>query len=329
MEDNVLMDKRSYFIADRVTVSQAICLLLTGLISFFIEALDVSQLYLNFAWILLIILPIACLIGMMIKKEWLYFDNHWLMTLIFLGIIWASITIYLGVFVDTFVGARNTLMLSLIMIVMNVIGYCLARMLRMIRHSLSNGPLWGIALGISTVIIVGTIIYGLMIFNYGIQLAGITDPFDLMFNPILYQSQTMILGIYIIIMGIGVTISMGLSYYALYALYDPKGLDVEEDPPNELYLKMMIGSLVITFVAWILLLVLFPPLAGGGGGGKSKSRSSSSHSSSSSRRRTYTRTYYYSRYRTYRHYGTKKPRDVYPPEIVDKEWEEHDLGKNS
>lgn len=328
MEDQDLMDKRTYFIADRVMISQIFCLLLTGAFTLFVELLYLTEIFLNLWWLFLILLPIISIIIIAVKKEWLYFDNHWFVTFVFLSIIWLSFTFYLGILVDWFFGARNAFVLSLFMIVMYGAGYLLARMLRMLRNSFSNGVLTGIACGISALIITFSIIFGVLVYDGGMRALGITDPFDLLFNPLLYQSQTLIFGIYIIIIGIGTTISMGLQYYTLYALYDPKGLDVEEDPPNELYLKMMIGSLVITFVAWILLLLLFPPIAGGGGGGSKKRSSSSSSSSKSSSGGRYTRVYHYSRYRTYRYYGIKNPRDVYPPEVVDDEWKEHDLGKN-
>ena len=327
MEDQAVLDKRAYFIGDRVMISQAFCLLLTGAFTLFVEVLNLTEIFLNLWWLFLLLLPIIFIIIIAVKKEWLYFDNHWFMTLLFLSVIWLCFTFYLGLFVDWFVGARNAFVLSLFMIVMFVGGYLLARMLRMLRHSFSNGALAGIACGISALIITFSIIFGVLVYDGGMRALSITDPLDLLFNPLLYQTQTLIFGVYIIIIGIGMTVSMGLHYYTLHALFDPKGLDVEEDPPNELYLKMMIGSLVITFIAWILLLVLFPPIAGGGGGGSKRRSSSSSSSKSSSSGRRYYRTYYYSRYRTYRHYGTKSPRDVYPPEVVDDEWKEYDLGK--
>jgi hypothetical protein len=68
----------------------------------------------------------------------------------------------------------------------------------------------------------------------------------------------------------------------------------------------------LTFISWILLLVLFPPIAGDG--------KKSSSGSSKSRRR------YHSRYgRVYR-YG-KKPKEDYPLDEVEKEWDEYRLAE--
>ncbi len=320
MEDTQLMDKRSYFIGDRVAISQALCLLFSGTITYLIETFSLLDFFINLMWWILFI-PIIVIIAMAKKKESLYFNQHWLSSFMGFLLIWSSFTIYLGLLIDWFVGPGNAFIVSLFMMGMYLVGYFFARFLRMMRHGFSKGVNIGIALLFSTLLITFAIIWGVIVFNHGLTAAGL-DAFD--YEEILLN-QTCRLGIYILIMGIGIVISLAINYFMLFCLFDPKGLDVEEDPPNELYLKIMIASVVITFISWILLLVLFPPLAGGGGGGKSKSRKSSSSSSSSSTH--YHRTYYYSRYRTYQHYGTKNPRGVYPPEVVEKEWEEHDLGR--
>jgi len=318
MSDLELMDKRSYFIGDRVAISQALFLLFSGAMTYFIETLGLTVFFINFMWWILII-PIVVMGVMLGKKESLYFNHHWLSAFLGFLIIWSSFTIYLGVLVDSFVGSGNAFLVSVFMIGMYLIGYFFARFLRMMRHGFSNGVNIGIAIGLSTVLIILTVYMGVTVFNHGLSAAGL-DVYD--FEQILLN-QTCRLGIYVLVIGIGAVVSLAINYFMLYCLFDPKGLDVEEDPPNELYMKIMIVSIIITFISWILLLILFPPIAGGGGGSKKKSSSSSS----SSRKRRYRRTYYYSRYRTARHYGTKNPRDAYPPEVVDDEWEEHDLGK--
>ncbi|MHA1785565.1 MAG: hypothetical protein ACTSVY_11135 [Candidatus Helarchaeota archaeon] len=320
-----LMDKRSYFIGDRIFFSQIACLFLTGVITFFIDLSGIGPTFASLTWWLFcILIPIACIIILGIKKLSLYFNHHWSAIFVVMLIIWLSLTVNLGVLIDSYTAPTNAFWESLFLILMYGVGYFIARFLRMLRNAFSKNVLIGIAVAISVTIITISMIFGIQVFNYGVTTKGL-DPNDLFMNPALYSCQTCIFGIYIISAGIGIVISMALHYFMLFCLFDPKGLDVEEDPPNELYLKMMIGSMIITFIAWILLLVLFPPIAGGGGG-SGKKRSSKSRKSSS-RRRYYHRTYYYSRYRTYAHYGTKKPRDVYPPKVVDKEWGEYELDK--
>lgn len=119
---------------------------------------------------------------------------------------------------------------------------------------------------------------------------------------------------------------MGIHYFMFYCLIDPKGLDVEENPPNELYIKIMIVSIVLTFISWILLLVLFPPVAGGGGGGKGGKKGGSSGSSRGARGRSYyIGTHYTSRYRTYGNYGRDTSEGAFPKEKVQAEWEAYGL----
>ncbi|NHI94709.1 MAG: hypothetical protein EAX96_19620 [Candidatus Lokiarchaeota archaeon] len=327
MDHDQLMDKRSYFIGDRVMISQVLLLLLTGSLTLIIESLNLSWIFINLWWLICLILPLASIIIIGTKKLSLYFKHHWFITFILLFIVWASFTLFFGLLIDDFVGAKNAFVESLYISAMYAAGYGIARLLRMARHSFSKGVLIGIAVGISSVIIIGTLILGGVILQYGLTLAGVSELFSSTTYSKILTSQTCVNGIYIMLSGIGIVISMGIQYFMFYCLFDPKGLDVEEDPPNELYLKMMIGSMVITFIAWILLLLLIPPIAGGGGGSGKSSNSNSNSNKNKRKKSYYRRTYYYSRYGSYATYGKEQAREVFPPDIVDGEWEEYDLGK--
>ena len=316
--DPTLLDERTYFIGDRITISQVFCLLITGIITFLIENLNLSEIFITYCWWILFI-PIISIRIMALKRESLYFNHHWFISFIGFSIIWSSLTVYLGVLIDSYVGFTNALLVSLIIISIGVSGYVFARYLRMIRKRSSFATKFGIVVVIYVLLLMVAMVLSKSIYDYGFNTAGLTmsdSYYEVLANDFCR------IGIYIILVALGFLVSSIFSYIMLYYLYDPEGLDVEEDPPNELYVKMMIVSVVLTFISWIFLLVIIPPLGGGGGSGKKgKSRSKIGKMGTSRR------TLYYSRYRTYSHYGTKNPRESYPPYDVNQEWNEYDLEK--
>jgi len=82
----------------------------------------------------------------------------------------------------------------------------------------------------------------------------------------------------------------------------------------------MIISIILTFISWILLLFLFPPIMAGG-----KKRGRLSGTKKKGGRIRLPRTYS-SRYRTYYYYG-KEPPEGYFEVLTETEWKEDDLGK--
>ena len=328
-----ILDKRTYFIGDRVAVSQVLFQLFTGAITYSLELLNLTDFVINHLWwLFLLILPISTIILLAIKKISLYFDHHWLFSSLIFLIIWSSFTIYLGVLVDEFSGYGNAFFISLFIGLIYFIGYFYAKMIRKVRHSLSGRTLAGVVLIISLVLILVNIGLGIYTYNNGINdiqgeqalkfmlFMEIFTDIDLnwiRFLPLsveyadIINNQICRIGIYIMLTGVGIVISMLMHYFMFYCLHDPKGLDVEENPPNQLYIRVMIVSIILTFISWILLLVLFPPIPAGGkkkGGRKRLPRT------------------YSSRYRTYLHYG-KEPPEGYSEVLTEAEWKEYELGK--
>ncbi|NVM28775.1 MAG: hypothetical protein HWN65_08025 [Candidatus Helarchaeota archaeon] len=302
-----LLDERTYFVGDRAAASQIVMFLISGAITFLIELADISEGFISYFWWICIAFPLAGLIILVIFTERLYFDYHWHNTFALLLMMWAPLVVYLGVLFDKiWAGDYNAVWLSLFLSLIVGGGYFLAKYLRIRRHQ--TNPLKVGAI-FSVIIIFWTVFLGSFMYSSALEDAKLS-PFDI-FG--IHNCQPCILSVYIIITGIGAVISMGFYYYMFHCLYDPKGMDVKEDPPNELYLKVMRISWILCFISWLLLLILFPPIAAGGKGKKRGSVRVRPRP-----RRTV--------YLTTRHYGKKKKKK-HPPEKVEEEWAEHELGK--
>ncbi len=310
MEKTLLLDRRTYFIGDRVVLSQVLLFLITGLISLLIEVTETRSFFIPLWWLFCIISPVVGIIYLALKTatplktESLYFDHHWLAIFYGYVAIWCPPTIYLGILLDSiFSGLYNTFWLSLFLSLIYTSGYLLAKFFRLSRHNVSQNGLLIRGIIICSVIVTVTSVWGGIVFSSAAP--GGIDFFEVL------SCQMCVIGIYLIITGIGIVIALALHYYMLYCLYDPEGLDVEEDPPNRLYLRIMIVSLILCFISWILMLILFPPVPAGG---KGKRRGGG--------RVHFHHHHVHSRYGTTTDYGKK-----YPPEDVEKEWEVHQLQK--
>jgi len=84
---------------------------------------------------------------------------------------------------------------------------------------------------------------------------------------------TAVFGVYLALFGLGLGLSLGLNYYLLFSLYDPRGMDVVKNTPAEIYANAMVWGTFLTLVGWLLLFFMLPSPAGSG------VRSSSSDSS--------------------------------------------------
>ncbi len=297
------MDTRTFFVADRVAISQVLYLLSAGFLSFLVEIANAAHIILFFWWLFCLIIPIGILVYIMIKTETLYVQRHWMTSFWLLFLLWNSVVVYLGVLLDTYVaGLYNGLWLSLFLSLIYMGGYLLAKLLRRLRHTYAS-RIWTfgliIALGlIATTSIVGGFLFSAAKAAYGAGSLGFFEVFG---------CQACVTAIYLIMTGPGIDIAMGLHAYMLHCLYDPRGMDVEENVPNELYLKLLRNSMILTFISWLLLMVLFPPVAGG-----SKKRGKI--------RAPRTRVH-----RTYGVFGRRKRKKKRAPEEVEDEWAEHDL----
>ncbi len=264
MDENkvLILDGRTYFIGDRAASSQIMMFLISGAISLLIELVGLSRGFILYFWWICIVFPLIGLVILVVFTESLYYDHHWHTSFVLLLMTWIPLVTYLGVLIDDlFAGLYNAFWLSLFLSLIIGAGYFLAKILRMRRHS-SNVMKVGAV--ISAIIITITVLIGSIMYSSARKEFGI-EGYDIIG---IHNCQSCIFSIYILISGIGIVISMVFYSYMFYCLFDPEGLDVEEDPPNELYLKVMRISWIMCFLSWLLLLVLFPPIAGGGKGKK-------------------------------------------------------------
>ncbi len=262
LKNSKLIDKDTYFIGDRIALSQVSYFLITGITIYLVEYLDLTNFFLKkLWWLFLLVLPLPMVIFMLVKKRFLYFNCPWQVSYSLFLMIWGSYTVYLGLLVDNIVGPGNAILVSLFMVIIYLGGYLFARELRMLRHSFFKEQLIYIALIISISIISVSTAFGIWLY-----LTGLKDIFAPNKYLLFDINQTSRFGIYLIIIGIGIVISCGLHYFMFFCLHDPKGLDVRKDPPSKLFIRVMMVSILISFISWILLLLLFPPLAGAGGG---------------------------------------------------------------
>jgi len=299
-----LLDERTYWVGDRVIASQIVMFLVAGAIALLIEVAGISNAVITYLWWLFtLVLPISGLVLLIVYANSLYFDHHWHTSFALLLITWAPLVIFLGVLFDEIlVGVYNAFWLSAFLSLILGAGYGFAKILRVWRNSRN---VWVIGATISIIIILVSIFTGVILYEAAAQ----AHPYGILFWEV-YECQGCLFGVYIIIGGIGIVTSMALYSYMFHCLFDPKGLDVEEDPPNELYLKIMRVSLILCLISYLLLLIFIPPIAGGGKGRKGGRIRAP--------RRT-ARTVYLGT----RHYGK---RDKHPRERVEEEWEEHELG---
>lgn len=205
MDDIKLMDKRSYFIGDRIALTQILLLLFTGSVCYLIELTNFVNTSISlFWWLFPLILPITIIIIIAVKKESLYFNHHWSLSFLLFLTLWSSLTIYLGLLVDSFVGYGNAFWVSLFVAFFYVVGYALAKILRKMRNSLSDEGTAGLGVLFSIGIITLTFIFGIYIYNIGLSNFG----FGNYYHSILVKipNQTCMFGIYLIISGICIVI---------------------------------------------------------------------------------------------------------------------------
>lgn len=282
----LLEDRRALFVGDRVAWTQSAALMMTGVVASLVERIGISEAFPVFGLVGCATLLVCGVVPLAIPhvRERFYYEFPWFFVSAPMVLIWISVTVYVGVTIDLWVGAYNVFLVSVATILMYLSGYYVARWLRVLRRRMTDRERWVLIIGLASVIIAGAIVAGLAVFDAGLEACKIA-PDDWTFSEAKGCPLAMS-GIYIIVIGVGMWVSVGLQYLMLHNLYDPDGLDVNENGPNELIFKMLIWNMALTFVAWVMLLILLPPLAGGGGGGKKSGSSSKSSSRSSSKARS-------------------------------------------
>ena len=313
------MIKRVYFISNRVVLSQVMLLFLTAVITSAIILADLAMVILPFWYIYLLIIPIALIILTYIKRKWMYFHGNWIMVPIILGITWLSFTIYIGVAIDYNLGIGKTFTISTSLIVLYLIGYGLARLIRTEKvYSKFNKKLkWGkdrfrknlfwMGFIVSVILIFSTFFAGWQLVDYFLREKGIHSIYGEDYGAFLSCLECA-LSVIFMFSGILIVIFWILNYFTLSGLYDIDNASVEKDTPNKLITIFLRNSLIVMIICWILAEFLVPPIIGGGGKGGGHS-SSSGGSSRSSKVKPY-----------------RKFNDIYAElEAKDRLWNKHNL----
>ncbi len=291
----MIKDKRSYFIGDRVVLSQTILLCLTGVFTYWIQALspDLQSKWTTALNILSIIMAIAIPVLFILFGLEFSYELHWFWSFLPCAVFWLPLTTWIGLLIDGSLYSRgNCLLVSIFVAADYAIGYIIARVFRVARKHLSKRQ--GKATAVITLVIisVGCIVIGIVISM-----------------------------IHLIVAGIGITLSALFAYYMLHALFDEQGVDVIEDPPNRLFIICLRNSIIMTIIFWFFVELFLPFVPAAGGGGKSKSKSSRTSGGSS-------RPYRRSRpiYRRRGSYSEAIISGVVNPERVEMEWSRYGLG---
>jgi len=313
------MIKRVYFISNRVVLSQVMLLFLTSVITSASILADLAMVFLPFWYIYLLIIPIALIILTYIKRKWIYFHGNWIMVPFILGLIWLSFTLYIGVAIDYNLGIGKTFTISTSLIVLYLIGYGLARLIRTEKvYSKFNKKLkWGkdrfrknlfwMGFIVSVILIFSTFFTGWQLVNYFLREMGIQSIYGEDYGAFLGCLECALSAIFMF-SGILIVIFWILNYFTLSGLYDIDNASVDKDTPNKLITIFLRNSLIVMIICWILAEFLVPPVIGGGGKGGGHS-SSSGGSSRSSKVKPY-----------------RKFNDIYAElEAKDRLWNKHNL----
>jgi hypothetical protein len=290
-----IKDKRSYFVGDRVVLSQTLLLCLTGLFTYWIQGLspDVQSKWTTALNVLSIITIIAVPMFLILFGLEFSFELHWSWSFLACAAFWLPLTTWIGLLIDgSLYGKGNCMLVSIFIAADYAIGYVIARIFRVARKRLPEGQ--GKAMAAITLVIISSacVVVGIVIAR-----------------------------VHLIVAGVGITLSALFAYYMLQALFDEQGVDVIEDPPNRLYIICLRNSIIMTLIFWFLVELLLPFVPAAGGGGKSKSRSSSKSGGSSR-----THVHYRSHYRRRGSYPAVVVSDVVNPERVEMEWARYGLG---
>ncbi|MCK4286740.1 MAG: hypothetical protein KAX18_11085 [Candidatus Lokiarchaeota archaeon] len=278
------MIKRVYFISNRVVLSQVVLLFLTAIITSVIILADLAMVILPFWYIYLLIIPIALIILTYIKRKWIHFHGNWIMVPFILGLTWLSFTIYIGVAIDYNLGIGKTFTISTSLIILYLIGYGLARLIRTEKvyskfdKKLKIGKdrfrknLFWIGFLVSVILILSTLFAGWQLVDYFLREKGISSIYGEDYGEFLSCLECAMSTIFMF-SGILIVIFWILNYFTLSGLYDTDNASVEKDTPSKLIMIFLRNSMIVMIICWILAEFLIPPIpAGGGKGGGRGSR---------------------------------------------------------
>ncbi|MFX1442956.1 MAG: hypothetical protein ACFFHV_06030 [Promethearchaeota archaeon] len=302
-----LKDKRTYFVADRVVISQIMLLNLTGLLTTLIIFLGIANTILNLWYVFLFIVPIVSIIITYIKRKSFYYNQHWLRSLLPLSVIWLSFTLYIGVFIDNFCGIEKTLWVGIFLSIFYIAGYLVAKVIRSIRFIYPKSTILWYFFIMSGALIIITLIGGYIILDSSLKANNINGLYREEYGEF-SSCLPCIIGAFIMVSGIGIMLSVLLNYWMLQLLFENVKWNVETDPPNRLYFSCLIRSMIWMVLFWIALELFFPPIASKKGGRSRSGRSR--HSSGGGNKAGVAAT-------------TQRKK------LVDQEWEKQNLGDSN
>jgi len=311
-----------YFISNRVVLSQMVLLFLTAVITSAIILADLAMVILPFWYIYLLIIPIALIILTYIKRKWMYFHGNWIMVSSILGLIWLIFTIYIGVAIDYNLGLGKTFTISNSLIVLYLIGYGLARLIRTEKvYSKFNKKfkigkdrfrknLFWIGFFVSIILIFSTLFAGWQLVDYFLREKGIQSIYGEDYGEFLSCLECAMSTIFMF-SGILIVIFWILNYFTLSGLYDLDNASVEKDTPNKLIMIFLRNSMIVMIICWILAEFFIPPIPAGGGkgGGRGSRARATGRGSGKSEVKPY-----------------RKFKDIYAEyEAKDRLWDKHNL----
>jgi hypothetical protein len=264
--DIKLKVSRTYFIANRVVLSQTLLLIITGLLAFIIVKLNLFEIIFSIWYSFILIIPTLTIAISIILRKRLRFKCHWIISILPIVIIWISYTFYIGVLFDYVCGYGKTLLVSITLALYYIIGYLIARVFVRIRGKYSKKFLRLTFILGALIIIIITWIWGIQFLNSAAY-ANDLNEFDFFeYNKEYLNCLFCAIGLFIMFSGIALTISALLNYAVILTLYDGEKGNIENKTPNRLIYIYLMGTSIVLFIVWICMELLICPLVGGGGG---------------------------------------------------------------
>jgi len=267
LDDLLIKEKRTNFVANKVVLSQFAFLLTTGILTTLLYSFRNIILHL---WIVfLILIPGMIIVVYYHKRDIIFYKIHWIVIVFPFAILWLSITLFLGIFFDTTFGTGKTITVSLFLSIFYITGYILASILRKIHGKWSKRAI----IFFCVLLILFTFLIGLRLIIQSFINANIRG-IDFEEYGMFLSCESCILSIFIAISGLAIVISGLLNYWMLYAINQSKKKNVLTESPNRLIHKFLLATVIIMFLIWLLMILLLPPIVGGGDSDRSKKKSS-------------------------------------------------------
>jgi hypothetical protein len=254
LSEKELMQKRVIYVGDRIVFGVIISFgVLLGYILLVFKNKDIIIINPWF-FVLLGIMGFFFFIWYVLTNDEFYYSerifvnsNFFYVELIW--ICWMSIISSIFAF---FYGWQHILEITILYILLYLVGYVAGRFLWLNWKEFPKKTRSFLLISIILAVIIATIIVG----------------------TILLISGNVRICIFIYIFGIGSLCSTGLNYLMLHLYYDKSGNDVVEDPPSMLVIIGIVNTLIVSFIVWLIMIILIPLIPGSKRGGRKSGKSS-------------------------------------------------------